>query len=242
MENHWQELWNNRKINSDKISAEDERQLIMELKRIVGWDFKNSSVNFGEFRKEYNYIKENLGFTGDATGTVFEVGCGSGANLYFFKKDGFKVGGSDYAENLLNVTKKVIGAENLIECVVGEAADLPTKIKYDAVFAAAVFYYFSDLSYAEKVLDHMVAKANLSVGILRMLNEDTKDDYLKYRRAHVKNYDELYKNLPKLFISKNFFKEYAAKNNLKVSFPKHHMEGFWNEPFNFDCFLHKNLG
>lgn len=70
MENHWQELWNNRKINSDKISAEDERQLIMELKRIVGWDFKNSSVTFDEFGKEYNYIKENLGFTGDATGTV----------------------------------------------------------------------------------------------------------------------------------------------------------------------------
>lgn len=68
-------------------------------------------------------------------------GCGSGANLYFFKRDGFKVGGSDYAENLLNA--------------------------------------------------------------------ETKDEYLAYRRAHTKKFD------------------------------KHHMEGFWNEPFNFDCFLYR---
>lgn len=175
-------------------------------------------------------------------GAVFEVGCGSGANLYFFKKDGFKVGGSDYAENLLSVTKKVIGAENLIECIAGEASDLPTDKKYDAVFAAAVFYYFSDLNYVEKVLDIMVAKAKRSVGLTRMLNAETKEDYLKYRREHTKNYDELYKNLPKLFISKDFFREYAARNNLEIKFPKHHIEGFWNEPFNFDCFMYKSLG
>ena len=85
----------------------------------------------------------------------------------------------------------------------------------------------------------MVAKSKYSVGILRILNAVTKDDYFKYRREHTKNYDELYKNLPKLFISKEFLREYAAKNNLQVTFPKHHIEGFWNEPFNFDCFMYK---
>lgn len=173
---------------------------------------------------------------------MFEVGCGSGANLYFFKKDGFKVGGSDYAENLLAVAKKVIGAENFVECIAGDAANLPTDVKYDAVFAGGVFQCFTDLNYAEKALDRMVAKARHSVGILRTLNADTKDDYFAYRRAHTKNYDELYKNLPKLFISKKFFEDYAAKNNLDVNFPTHHIEGFWNNQFNFDCFLYKNFG
>lgn len=210
----------------------------MELKRIVGWDFKNTPIAVDEFKKEYDYLKENLCLS-DISDSVFEVGCGSGANLYFFKKDSFKVGGSDYAENLLAVTKRVIGEKNLIECITGEAVDLPTKIKYDAVFAAAVFYYFPDLNYVEKVLDIMVAKSKRSIGLLRMLDAQTKEDYLKYRREHTKNYDELYKDLPKLFISKDFLREYAAKNSLTIKFSKHHMEGFWNEPFNFDCFLYK---
>ena len=63
MENHWQELWNNRKINFDEITAEDEQRLILELKRIVGWDFKNTSVDVDEFRKEYEYLKTNLGLS-----------------------------------------------------------------------------------------------------------------------------------------------------------------------------------
>jgi len=63
MENHWQELWNNRKINFDKLSAEDERQLILELKRIVGWDFNNITIDVDEFKKEYEYLKENLRLT-----------------------------------------------------------------------------------------------------------------------------------------------------------------------------------
>ena len=236
MENHWQELWNNRKINFDELNAQDERRLILELKRIVGWDFKNAHVDADEFRREYEYLKTNLRVDG---GSVFEVGCGSGANLYFFRKDGFEVGGSDYAENLLDVAKKVIGEGNFVECIAGEAAQLPTEIKYDAVFAAAVFYYFTDLAYVEEVLNRMVSKAKRSVGLLRMLDAATEADYLKYRREHTKNYDELYKNLPKLFLSKKFFEDYAARNSLTVAFSQHHMAGFWNEAFNFDCFIYK---
>lgn len=146
----------------------------------------------------------------------------------------------DYAENLVAIARKVIGAENLVECISGEAINLPTDIKYDAVFSAGVFLYFPDLSYVEKVLDRMVVKANRSIGILRMLNAETKDAYIKYRREHTKNYDELYKDLPKIFISKDFFREYATRNNLKIKFDQCHIEGFWNEPFNFDCFMYKN--
>lgn len=237
MENHWQQLWNGRTINFDELDARDERRLISELKRIVGWDFKGSHVDADEFRREYEYLKTNLRVDG---GSVFEVGCGTGANLYFFRKDGFKVGGSDYAQNLLDVAEKVIGAENFVECIAGEASQLPTETKYDAVFAAAVFYYFPDTAYVEEVLNLMVAKAKSSVGLLRMLDAATEQDYLAYRRANTKNYDELYKDLPKLFLSKKFFEDYASRNSLTVAFPKHHMPGFWNEQFNFDCFLYKN--
>lgn len=63
MENHWQKLWNNRKINFEELNARDEARLILELKRIVGWDFKNSTIAADEFRKEYEYIRSNLGLS-----------------------------------------------------------------------------------------------------------------------------------------------------------------------------------
>lgn len=243
MENHWQEIWNNRKVNVDELSSEDETRMILELKRIVGWDFygKKSSVSVEEFKKEYNYLKENLGLTDKTSASVFEVGCGSGTNLYFFQKDGFEIGGSDYAENLLDIAKKVIGVENFIECITGEASELPTAIKYDTVFSAGVFSYFSDLNYTEKVLEKMVVKARRSVGVLKILDEATKEECLKYRRENTKNYDERYKGLPKLFHSKKFFEDFALKNGLEIKFNKKHVEGYWNEAFNFDCFLYKKF-
>ena len=145
----------------------------------------------------------------------------------------------DYAENLISVAKKVLGEKNFVEVMADEAINLPTDIKYDAVFAGSVFPYFPDLDYAEKVLDKMVAKAKKSVGSLRMLQEETREEYENYRRANVKNYDELYKDLPKTFYSKDFFKNYAKKNNLRVKFSHHEIAGHWNNPFNFDVFLYK---
>ena len=114
MENHWQELWNNRKINFAELSAEDESRLILELKRIVGWDFhgKKSSVSVDEFRKEYRYIKDNLDLRHG--GSMYLRLVAAQVRIYIsFVKDGFKVGGLDYAENLLNIAKQVIGADNL---------------------------------------------------------------------------------------------------------------------------------
>lgn len=72
MENHWQELWNGRTINFDELSSEDEQRLVLELKRIVGWDFhgKKASVSFDDFKKEYGYIKSNLGFNNAVGGGV----------------------------------------------------------------------------------------------------------------------------------------------------------------------------
>ena len=240
MENNWQKIWDNRKNDIIGSDMENEEELILGLKKMVGWDFcgKGSNIAFEEFLKEYEYLRDNLKTGG---GTVFEVGCGNGANLYFFHKDGFKIGGLDYSPNLLAVAKKVIGEENFIEAIVGDASELPTEIKYDAVFSFSVFQYFSSIEYAEKVLDRMLAKATKSICVTEILNEEKREDYFKYRRATVKNFDEKYKDLPKLFIPKKFFTDYAEKNNLDVEFPHHHIEGFWNNEFNFDCFMYKKI-
>lgn len=132
-----------------------------------------------------------------------------------------------------------MGAENFIECICAGAADLPTDIKYDAVFSNSVFPYFEDLDYVEKVLDRMLLKSKSSIGIFKLFKEETKEDYLAFRRKNDPNYDEHYKDLPRLFMKKEFFIEYAEKNNLEVKFDRYNLKNSWNEPFIFDCFLYK---
>ena len=138
----------------------------MELKKIAGFDLygKGSGVAFEEIKNEYEYIKNNLRLA-EVEEKVFEVGCGSGAYMYFFNKDGFKIGGLDYAENMLKITRAVVG-DKMIECICATADKIPTEIKYDAVFYFSVFQYFDNLEYAEKVLDLMLEKAEKSVGLM----------------------------------------------------------------------------
>lgn len=246
MKNNWQSIWNNRKSSLEGVNPEDETQIILELKRIVGWDCQvhGLGVMFGEFKKEYEYLKNNLKLAAPDDlefydKTVFEVGCGSGAYLYFFKKDGFKVGGIDYSENLINIARAVVGDKNLIECICDEATNLPIDVKYNSVFAAGVFQYFDSLEYVEKVLDEMILKTKRSIGILRILDEKSKENYLEFHRNLDPNYDEKYKDTPHLFISKDFFISYAKNHDLGYKFDQCHMENFWNEPYIFDCFLYK---
>ena len=240
MKNNWHEIWNNRNARLDEIDMNDEVQVITELKRIAGWDShgSGSAIAFHEFKKEYEYIRDNLNL-GKGGGRVFELGCGSGANLYFLLKDGFKIGGSDYSESMIAVTKKVIGEENLIECFCGDAAELPTDIRYDAVFVLGVFQYFESLKYAEKVLDRMIAKAEKCIAVAHILAEETKAEYLDYCRKSIENYKERYKDLPKFFMSKEFLINYANRNNLDVNFDRYRMKGYWNDDFMFDCFMYK---
>ena len=139
----------------------------------------------------------------------------------------------------MKVVRYVIGEKNLIECVCAPADQIPTKIKYDSAFSAGVFQHFDDIDYVEKVLDLMLEKSEKSIGILEIFDEATASEYLAYRRKNDKDYDEHYKGLPKLFISKDFFKQYAEKNNLDLKIDKYQMKSYWNTPFIYDCFLYK---
>lgn len=240
MGNRWQEIWSKKNATTEKLNTEDEKELIVELKRAVGFDFfgKGTTVLVEEFYNEYNYLKKILRLNGKAE-SVFEVGCGSGANLYFFIKDGFKVGGMDYSKNLLEIAKKVLSKDNVEELIFDEAINLPVDKKYDAVISSGVFQYFPSLDYAEKVLDKMLAKTKKSIGICRFLKEETKEEYLKFLKKNNPDYEERYKNLDKLFLSQEFFKTYAEKNNLEVKFDMYELKGFWNVPYMGGCFLYK---
>lgn len=171
--------------------------------------------------------------------SIFDVGCGCGANLFLFKNDGIKIGGMDYSSSQIEIAKKLFDKKEITELICGEAIDLPTDIKYDAIISNSVFSYFPNEEYAKAVLDKMVDKALHSIGLIDIHDLEKKDLFTEYRRETIENYDERYKELHKYFYRKDFFHEYANERRIEVEFSDSNVEGYWNNEFVFDVFFYK---
>ena len=236
--NNWKDIWNKREDFFHKIDCNDKKQMFLELKRIDGFDVIDNGITYNGFLRQYVETKKDLHLNeGDS---IFEVGCGAGANLYLFHQDKIKIGGLDYSNRLIGILKKVFKSDVLIECLCEEAIDCPTNIKYDVILSNSVFSYFPDHSYAEQVLKKMLEKTRKSIGLVDIFDQDKKVDFIKFRYDNIKDYEERYKNLPKLFYTKKFFIDFAHKNNVDIYFNNYDVEGYWNNCFSFNCFMYVN--
>lgn len=235
--NNWKNIWNKREDALDTIDSGDARQVFLELKRVDGFDIAEGGIPYEGLLAQYRETKEELGLREGES--VFEVGCGAGANLYLFRREGMRVGGLDYSEKLISILQKVLPREELRECICGEAADCPTEIRYDAVFSNSVFSYFPDLPYAEKVLERMLAKSRRSIGLLDVHDEVKEKEFRDYRIRNTENYEERYRELPKLFYPRSFFQDFARKHGLELRFKESKVEGYWNNDFIFNCFMER---
>lgn len=238
--NDWKIVWNRHKSHFDSFEGLTDEQIVLELKSVDGFDVGTSTITYKAFLKEIDKFIEHLN-RGSIEGvqSIFEVGCGSGANLYMFKKYGFKIGGIDYSKSLIDTMRKLPLHPNLIECVNAEAINLPTDIKYDAVVSMSVFHYFYDLDYAKNVLDKMLKKSKKVIAVLHIHDKSKEDEFFELRRRLTPDYNERYAGLPKLFYDKEFFIKFAKENNLDIEFFNSELQGFWNAPFVFNCFMYK---
>jgi len=150
----WKTIWNKDRRLSFDLEGHTSTEIFSELKRIDGFDIQNIPVD--GFIKQHDEILSGLKSHGSIK-SVFDLGCGSGANLFLFKQEGYKIGGMDYSKPLIEVAKTVLGKD--IELICGEANLLPTDIHYDALVANSVFSYFPSLDYAREVLDRMAKKS-----------------------------------------------------------------------------------
>lgn len=238
----WHEIWEKREPKEDLLTCSDEKKVFLELKRIAGWDSTGEMLTFEQFHMQYIQIKNELEFcpfsSKHPVRDVFEVGCGSGANLFLFQKDGIQVGGGDYSHAEIQVANSVL--KNPKELICAEAKDIPTEIKYDAVMSNSVFSYFDSYDYAQKVLEIMYQKTNYSIGIIDIHDADKKEDFIHFRKQIISDYEERYKDLPKFFYEKSFFLKFAFDHDMSIRFSTSGMKEYWNNNFVFNCFLTKN--
>ena len=196
--------------------------------------------------KQYNFIKdsfakvfENSNFSNAKS--IYEVGCGSGANLYLFNKLGLEVGGIDYSKPLIDIAKKVLVSSDII-CDEAINIPLPSSLNsgiYDFMLSNSVFSYFPNIEYANIVLEKMYDKCRYAIGLIDIHDIKKEKDFIEYRIKTIKNYTEKYNGLNKLFYSKDFFIEFAQKHNMKIHFSNSDIDGYWNNEFVFNCFMYK---
>ena len=232
--NNWKTIWNRRKPVTDGLSG-DWAQVFLELKRLNGYDVMGEGIPLDAFLNFNAGLVELLDLAPGKS--VYEVGCGAGANMYLMQHEGMIVGGSDYAEGLVETAQRIVLEAR--ELAAMEAADIPTEEKYDAVYSCGVFSYFPDHDYATRVLERMLEKSRYAVGITELHDRAKRQDYLAFRRANIPNYDERYEGLGRLFFRREFFEEFAARHDLRLVFPNLEMANYWNTPFIFTCFMYR---
>ncbi len=237
----WKKIWNKRGIENENEISElknNPQKMSLRMKELNGFDVVDGGMTYDALFCQYTQIKNKMSIY-NSFSSIYEVGCGCGANLYLFQNDSFKIGGIDYSAGLIDYAKKALNDESVLELDCDEAINMNTDIIYDACLSNSVFSYFPDYDYAEKVLDKMLSKSRNCLALIDIHDVDKKDDFLEYRRKLIKDYDERYRNLPKLFYSKDFFKNFANKNNLEIVFEESSVTGYWNNEFVFECYMYR---
>lgn len=234
--NNWKKIWESRQDTLGNIDEKNYRAVFAELKKIDGFDINGGASADSQICQHEN-LKAALNLSEGET--VFEVGCGAGANLYLFARDGFEVGGLDYSATIIDIAKKIL--PDTTELICAGADELPTDKKFDAVFSNSVFAYFDDIDYAERVLEKMLIKSRRAVAVLDIYDKDFEENLLAERRRTIENYDERYKDLPKLFYPRSFFKKFASRYDLSIRFEKNELEGYVNAPFTYHCFMERRI-
>ena len=241
MESKWHEVWNAKTSDVEKIQQMSFSEKFLELKRLNGFDVVGGGIKYDAFCKQYQDTKRMLVIETEARiqhaiKSVFEVGCGSGANLFMFENDGYRTGGIDFSESLIATAQNVLASDDL---VCDEAINMDSAKRYDVILSNSVFSYFPDLAYTEQVLKKCLDKGNYAIGLMDIHDIEKKDDFIAYRKREIENYEERYRGLPKLFYKKEFFSVFAAENDMDITFLPSKVEGYWNNDFIFNVFMYK---
>jgi ubiquinone/menaquinone biosynthesis C-methylase UbiE len=99
--------------------------------------------------------KEVQEFIENCTGKLLDLGCGSGR--HFFKKDGLKIFGVDFSENMIDIAKKNASSRNLdIELSIMQKEEIPYPDNFfDNIICIAVLHCAETSKKRSKLLNEI---------------------------------------------------------------------------------------
>lgn len=170
--------------------------------------------------------------------SVYEIGCGSGANLFLLQQRGLTTGGIDYSENLARIAGEILRNEDSI--TIGEAVNMPVFDRYDVVFSDGVFAYFPSEEYGLSVLEKMYEKARKAVIVSEIFDKSLQDECERHRREMISDYDEKYTGLGKTFYDIDMFRNFAERHHCRIEFGSVDNPYYWNSSYLFNCYFFKD--
>ena len=233
--NRWKEVWNKRE--GSIVVGNDVFDTYVQLKKADGFDVQLQEGYYEGLYSQWEdlnkWLEEVLGRTPES---IYEVGCGSGTNLFLFQKQCKvkKIGGIDYSEALINIAKNVLTCDDL--CC-DEAINMETKPEYEVLLSDSAFQYFADQDYGVEVLKKMMKKAQKAVIITEIHDLAKKEEHLEYRRSKVENYDKVYEGLDKTYYDRKLLIKSAEKGGWKYEIRTPNNTAYWNNKFVFDMYL-----
>ena len=231
----WKEIWE--RHSADLSGKDDLKSLVMELKRANGFDVTgDDGISADVWLRHMTALMQHFG---GRVESLYEVGCGSGANLVLaaYLSVG-RIGGCDYSYSLVKAAREATRSSDII-C--SDAAEFPEEPKYEAVIIDSVVQYFPSLDYTEGVLKRMKSKADRFMAVLDVFDSSLKNEWMAHRRAVIPDYDRRYGSLDqdKLFIDRDWLRSFSEQNGLEVTFYDNDIEGYWNGQYTYNAVIYK---
>ena len=90
-------------------------------------------------------------------------------------------------------------------------------------------------------MEKMLIKSRRSIAVLDVYDKAFEEELTAERKRTIENYEERYKDLPKLFYPRSFFEDFAARHELSIRFAKNELENYGNAPFTYHSFMERKI-
>jgi SAM-dependent methyltransferase len=231
----WQDVWQ-AKGEANPVVDRASADVFNRLMEMNGYFSPTSTASASDHEVQLRYVVDALGIRPDES--VYEVGCGAGALLFWLSDKCATVGGCDFAPSLLKQARAAL--PDTAELDEREANSLDVFPQYDVVVSNGVFIYFPDVDYAGRTLDLMIRKARRAVGVIDVNDAALRAESEAVRQARQAGRPERYDGLNQLYLDTGFFEDAAERHGLRCRIERSTTPRSDNARFRYHVSLFKN--